>query len=56
MRWPRATAPAWPVHAGFAGAVVLFGIAYAMAGQGARTVIFSLTSRLPSAATMIWLS
>ncbi|MDI6104343.1 GGDEF domain-containing protein [Actinoplanes sp. NEAU-A12] len=47
MRWPHATAPAWPVHAGFAGVLALFGIAYAMAGPGARTVIFAVASVLP---------
>jgi diguanylate cyclase (GGDEF)-like protein len=47
MRWPRATAPAWPVHAGFAGTLALFGVAYTMAGPLARTVIFSVATALP---------
>src|SRR5687768_1528407 len=47
MRWPRATAPAWPVHAGFAAVAVLFGTAYAIAGPGPRAVIFAVATVLP---------
>ena len=47
MRWPRATAPAWPVHAGFAGAMLLFGVAYAMAGPGGRTIVFTAATAVP---------
>jgi diguanylate cyclase (GGDEF)-like protein len=47
MRWPRATAPAWPVHVGFTAVALLFGIAYAVAGPAARTVIFAVASTLP---------
>lgn len=47
MRWPRATAPAWPVHAGFAGAVLLFGIAYAASGPGGRMIIFTAGTAVP---------
>jgi diguanylate cyclase (GGDEF)-like protein len=41
------------VHAGFAGAVALFGIAYAMAGPGARSVIFSVATTLPILAFIV---
>lgn len=47
MRWPRATARAWPVHAGFAGVTVLLGIAFATAGPDTRTVIFALVTGIP---------
>ncbi|MFB9315991.1 diguanylate cyclase [Cryptosporangium minutisporangium] len=46
-RWPRASAQAWPVHARFAGAAALCGIAYAVAGPGPRAVIFAVASALP---------
>jgi diguanylate cyclase (GGDEF)-like protein len=47
MRWPRATAPSWPVHAGFAGTVLLFGTAYALAGPGGRMVVFAVGTTVP---------
>jgi diguanylate cyclase (GGDEF)-like protein len=47
LRWPRATAPAWPVHVGFAVVAALFGIAYVMVGPGVRTVVFAVASVLP---------
>ena len=47
MRWPRATAPAWPVHAGFAATMLVFGVAYAMAGPGGRMIIFTAGTTVP---------
>jgi diguanylate cyclase (GGDEF)-like protein len=47
MRWPRATAPAWPVHAATAAAVLGAGVAYALAGPDGRPVVYTLVSVLP---------
>jgi diguanylate cyclase (GGDEF)-like protein len=47
MRWPRATAPAWPVHAATAAVVTCTGAAYALAGPGGRPVVYTLVSTLP---------
>lgn len=42
MRWPRATAPAWIVHAGFLVCAVLGGGGYLLAGAGGRAVVYTL--------------
>ncbi|WP_436521114.1 GGDEF domain-containing protein [Actinoplanes sp. HUAS TT8] len=42
MRWPRATAPAWIVHAGFLACALLGGAGYALTGAGARAVIYTV--------------
>ncbi|MFI7542009.1 GGDEF domain-containing protein [Actinoplanes sp. NPDC049599] len=47
MRWPRATAPAWPVHAVTAALIAGAGAAYALAGPGGRPAIYTLVSVLP---------
>jgi diguanylate cyclase (GGDEF)-like protein len=47
MRWPRATAPAWPVHVVTAALLLGVGTAYALAGTGGRPVIYTLVSALP---------
>jgi diguanylate cyclase (GGDEF)-like protein len=47
MRWPRATAPAWPVHAATAVVILGAGLAYALAGPGGRPVVYTLVSALP---------
>jgi diguanylate cyclase (GGDEF)-like protein len=47
MRWPRAAAPAWPVHAVTAALLLGVGIAYAAAGPGGRPVVYTLVSGLP---------
>jgi diguanylate cyclase (GGDEF)-like protein len=47
MGWPRATAPAWPVHAGLLVLSATAGTAYALAAPGPRTVIFALVTTVP---------
>jgi diguanylate cyclase (GGDEF)-like protein len=47
MGWPRATAPAWPVHAGLIGLAVTAATAYALADPGLRNVIFALATAVP---------
>src|SRR4051794_23925293 len=47
MRWPRATAPAWPVHAVTAAVVIGAGLAYAVGGPDGRAVIYTIVSVLP---------
>jgi diguanylate cyclase (GGDEF)-like protein len=42
MRWPRATAPAWIVHAGFLACALGAGGGYALTGPGPRAVIYTL--------------
>ncbi|GIE85290.1 GGDEF domain-containing protein [Actinoplanes regularis] len=42
MRWPRATAPAWIVHAGFLTCALVGGGAYALATPDTRVVIYML--------------
>ncbi|GIM90775.1 GGDEF domain-containing protein [Paractinoplanes toevensis] len=46
-RWPRATAPAWPVHAGVLAATVLAATSYALAGPHLRVVIFAMVTLVP---------
>ncbi|GIF12936.1 GGDEF domain-containing protein [Actinoplanes teichomyceticus] len=41
MRWPRATAPAWIVHAGFLACALAAGGGFAVAAPGARAVIYT---------------
>ncbi|MBO3738855.1 GGDEF domain-containing protein [Actinoplanes flavus] len=47
MAWPRATAPAWPVHAGVLGLSAAAVASYALTGPGSRTVIFALVTAAP---------
>ena len=47
MRWPRVTAPAWPVHAGLLVLSVVACTAYALAGPELRIVIFTLVTAVP---------
>jgi diguanylate cyclase len=47
MRWPRATAPAWPVHAVTAVLVAGVALAYALAGPDGRPAVYTLVSVLP---------
>ncbi|GAA2878593.1 hypothetical protein Acy02nite_16080 [Actinoplanes cyaneus] len=42
MRWPRATAPAWIVHAGFLVSALLGGGGYVLAGADTRVTIYTL--------------
>ncbi|AEV83009.1 putative signaling protein [Actinoplanes sp. SE50] len=42
MRWPRATAPAWIVHAGFVTSALAGGVGYALGGAHARAVVYTL--------------
>jgi diguanylate cyclase (GGDEF)-like protein len=42
MRWPRASAPAWPVHAFAALAAVLLATAYALTGDTVRPFVYAL--------------
>ncbi|BCY07114.1 GGDEF domain-containing protein [Actinoplanes sp. L3-i22] len=42
MRWPRATAPAWIVHAGFLACVLAGGTGYALTAGHSRVVIYTL--------------
>jgi diguanylate cyclase (GGDEF)-like protein len=42
MRWPRATAPAWIVHAGFLACALTGGAGYALAGGPVRVIIYTL--------------
>jgi diguanylate cyclase len=45
MRWPRQTAPAWPVHVGVFVVACVAGIAYVLADANLRPVIFTLVTR-----------
>ena len=47
MRWPRAAAPAWPVHIATAAVVVGTAAAYALAGPEGRPAVYTLVSALP---------
>ncbi|MEV4706326.1 GGDEF domain-containing protein [Actinoplanes sp. NPDC049316] len=47
MRWPRATVPAWVVHAGFLGVLLLAGTAYASGGRDQRVVVYTAVTVLP---------
>lgn len=42
MRWPRATAPAWIVHAGLLVCALLAGGGYALAGASGRALIYTV--------------
>ncbi|GGN62708.1 hypothetical protein GCM10010112_21170 [Actinoplanes lobatus] len=56
MGWPRATAPAWPVHTGVLGLSAAVVTSYALAGPGARTVIFALVTTVPVIVYLLALS
>ncbi|MEU8661090.1 GGDEF domain-containing protein [Actinoplanes philippinensis] len=47
MRWPRTTAPAWPVHVGVLGLSVMACTAYTMASPEWRNVVFALVTTVP---------
>lgn len=47
MRWPRATVPAWLVHAGFLGLLAVAGTAYAVAGPDRRALVYTAVTVLP---------
>ncbi|MDI6102258.1 GGDEF domain-containing protein [Actinoplanes sp. NEAU-A12] len=47
MGWPRATAPAWPVHAVLVGLALAAGTAYALAGPELRIVVFTAVTTVP---------
>ena len=47
MGWPRATAPAWPVHAGIGVLSALAVTAYALAGPEMRIVVFTAVTTVP---------
>jgi diguanylate cyclase (GGDEF)-like protein len=47
MRWPRAAAPAWPVHAVTAAVVIGVALAYAVGGPDGRAVTYTIVSVLP---------
>jgi diguanylate cyclase (GGDEF)-like protein len=47
MGWPRATAPAWPVHAGLIVLAMLTAGGYAVAEPELRNVIFALVTAVP---------
>jgi diguanylate cyclase (GGDEF)-like protein len=47
MGWPRATAPAWPVHAGLLLLSVTACAAYALVGPEMRIVVFAMVTTVP---------
>ncbi|WP_433789971.1 diguanylate cyclase domain-containing protein [Actinoplanes sp. CA-252034] len=47
MGWPRATAPAWPVHAGLVALSVTVATTYALAEPHLRNAIFALVTAVP---------
>jgi diguanylate cyclase (GGDEF)-like protein len=47
MGWPRATAPAWPVHAGMFLLSVTACTAYALVGPEMRMVVFAMVTVVP---------
>ncbi|OJF15008.1 GGDEF domain-containing protein [Couchioplanes caeruleus] len=47
MPRPRATAPAWLVHAGFLAVLAVAGTAYALAGPAGRPTVYTLVTVLP---------
>jgi diguanylate cyclase (GGDEF)-like protein len=47
MRWPRATTPAWPVHAVTALLIAGAALVYAVAGPDGRPAVYTLVSVLP---------
>ncbi|WP_284045689.1 GGDEF domain-containing protein [Paractinoplanes maris] len=47
MRWPRASAPAWPVHVLYLVASAVLATAYALAGDAGRPVVYTLGILIP---------
>lgn len=52
-RWPRQTAPAWPVHVGVFVVACVAGVAYVLADANLRPVIFTLVTLVPIATFLI---
>ncbi|MEU4622652.1 GGDEF domain-containing protein [Actinoplanes sp. NPDC023801] len=56
MRWPRATAPAWPVHLGLLVLSVTVCTAYALAEPELRMVVFATATTVPVVTYLLALS
>ncbi|GAA1799536.1 hypothetical protein GCM10009835_17320 [Planosporangium flavigriseum] len=47
MRWPHSASPAYPIHVGFLVTATVAGVAYGLADESGRNVVYALVTAVP---------